>query len=61
MSGMVPIVSRARTTGQYAHDGHGDDRSGAMPRITRGQRAMRAVLGMQRIDLAALYAAADSA
>jgi predicted 3-demethylubiquinone-9 3-methyltransferase (glyoxalase superfamily) len=27
----------------------------------RGQRAMRAMLGMQKIDLAALYAAADQA
>ena len=31
------------------------------PDTERGQRAMRAMLGMQRIDLAALYAAADSA
>jgi predicted 3-demethylubiquinone-9 3-methyltransferase (glyoxalase superfamily) len=31
------------------------------PDTERGQRAMRAMLGMQKIDLAALYAAADSA
>jgi predicted 3-demethylubiquinone-9 3-methyltransferase (glyoxalase superfamily) len=31
------------------------------PDKERGQRAMRAMLGMRKIDLAALYAAADSA
>jgi predicted 3-demethylubiquinone-9 3-methyltransferase (glyoxalase superfamily) len=31
------------------------------PDEARSQRAMRAMLGMQKIDLAAIYAAADQA
>jgi len=31
------------------------------PADERGQRAMKAMLGMQKIDVAALYAAADQA